>query len=98
MAKIEQDLEQLFKNSFNCYTQVDRGSGRLEEEMAMTMDMFIEVVSNLLTEREANQANSKPANCAIFDVSNCIGCLHQYKARDFKECKTCKKNSNYTTI
>jgi hypothetical protein len=39
------------------------------EEMAMTKEKFIEVVSNLLTEREANLANSENANCAIFDVS-----------------------------
>ena len=41
---------------------------------------------------------SKHAALPISDVSNCIGCLHQYKSRDFKDCKTCTKNSNYTTI
>lgn len=50
MAKIERDLGQLFENNFDCYTLVERGSCELDEEIAMSRDKFVRLVSDLLTE------------------------------------------------
>jgi hypothetical protein len=69
MAKIEQDLKQLFENNFDDYTI-------LGEEKAITKQKFVEVVGNLLTEREANKANSDDGKLPKIDVSSLI---------DFKE-------------
>jgi hypothetical protein len=75
MAKIKQNLEQLFENNFDCYAEYDKNGAEMPEcfadkaAMAMTKEKFVELASNLLAERKGNHANSKPANCAIFDVS-----------------------------
>ena len=41
------DLGQIFENSFDCYTQVDKGDGVLIDEMAISKEKLIEIVSNL---------------------------------------------------
>jgi len=62
MAKIEQDLKQLFENNFDGYTIFG-------EERAMTKQKFVEVVGNLLTELETNKANSENGKLPISDVN-----------------------------
>ena len=61
MAKIEQNLEQIFENNFDCYAEFLDKTVR-----AMSKEKFIEIIGNLLTERIANKANSDNANRAIF--------------------------------
>jgi hypothetical protein len=42
------NLSQYFDNNFDCYTQVDRGNGSLEDEQAISKSKFIELVYNLI--------------------------------------------------
>lgn len=53
MAKIEQNLEQLFENNFDC-ARSDKNA------ISMSKEKFVEIVGNLLTECMANKDNS---NC-----------------------------------
>jgi polyphosphate kinase len=80
MAKIEQDLKQLFENNFDCYAEYDKNGAELSEcfdiSMAMTKQKFVEVVNNLLSELEVNKANSYNGKLPKFDISSLI---------DFKE-------------
>ena len=71
MAKIKQDLKQLFRSNAD-NTSIYEVANSIGQIPSMTEDKFVEVVSNLLTERKSNQANSKNANCAIFDVSGSL--------------------------
>jgi len=57
MAKIEQTLEQLFDNNFDCYTTYYKSTNQSGEEEAMTKKTFVKIVGDLLTEKEANKAN-----------------------------------------
>ena len=52
MAKIEQNLRELFRNN----------------APEMTEDKFVEIVGNLLTECMANQVNSRQADKRLDDV------------------------------
>jgi hypothetical protein len=76
MAKIEQDLKQLFENNFDCCM--------VREEEAMTKQKFIEVVGNLLSELEVNKANSYNGKLPKFDVSSLID-FKEMRKNFFKE-------------
>jgi hypothetical protein len=58
------ELGQLFENNFDCYTEVLTESGGFKEEMAMTKEKFIEVVSNYLKEVEdvTSEGNTNQAS------------------------------------
>jgi len=52
MAIYEQNLEQLFENNFDCYA---------DKKAAMSKAKFIDIVSNILTERKSSQSSSNNA-------------------------------------
>lgn len=66
------NLEQEFKNNFDCYSEFDAPDMTSFDnmEMAMTKAKFVEVVSKLL---QANEANKQPDTkaLALNSVSGC---------------------------
>lgn len=57
MAKIEQGLKQLFRDNADNNSIYEAGN-MITTIPTMTEDKFVEVVGDLLTEREASKANS----------------------------------------
>ena len=47
------DLKRVFTNNFDCYTEVTYANGWKEDEPAMTLEKFEEVVREILKEKES---------------------------------------------
>lgn len=65
MAKIKQDLGQLFENNSNCYANTTDNS----VVMAMDKEQFVKIVSDLLTECVLAECSDENSNCNIQNVN-----------------------------
>ena len=72
-------LKQLFVNNFDCYTMVLREDGGFDDEPAMSVDKFIE----LLNKRSDGEltTHSRPNNV---DVIKVIKAIHEFKKEMMK--------------
>ena len=69
MAKIKQDLGQLFENNSNCYADTTDDS----VVMAMDKEQFVKIVTDLLTERvSADSSHDAPAALPLHIVMRSI--------------------------
>lgn len=75
MAIIKQDLGQLFENNSNCYADTEDNS----VVMAMDKEMFVKVVTDLLTERAVANDDTGERQLTIPDVNNLVCPTHGTK-------------------
>jgi hypothetical protein len=75
MAESNMDLKERYKKETGEYYRSNYSQG----DYGIHTDDYVEWVENKLKSCEGNKLNSKPANCAIFDVSGSLLPLDVHK-------------------
>lgn len=86
------DLKQEFENNFDCYTQLEHGDGGDTEEMAISKDKFVEVVSKLLKANGVDISENTLPIDSVVGQGEQLKCNHDWKTvlgQDYQECRKC---------